>query len=233
MARVKRAVNAKKKPQVRPRKGQGLLRPSQPQLQDRQRSGHARVALRVRRSARSQGRLPSVVDQPHQRRVPSERHELQRVHQRAQARRCRCRPQDPRRHRRHRRGGLHRTGDRRPSGRERQGGLSADERREPERSLERASAAGRDRTRAANSNVTRLRRLRAAARRARGRGLHRGRGGARRSPKPCGARRVESIFVRGGNQPTDESVEALLGPVDPGFRSTCSTRRRSMASRAR
>jgi len=30
------------------------------------------------------------------------------------------------------------------------------------------------------------------------------------------AQRVESIFVRGGSHPTDESVEALLGPVDPG-----------------
>jgi len=31
------------------------------------------------------------------------------------------------------------------------------------------------------------------------------------------AQRVESIFVRGGNRPTDESIEALLGPVDPGI----------------
>jgi len=69
---------------------------------------------------------------------------------------------------------------------------------------------------AANSNVTRLRRLgqRRAAREAEGAIVVEA---VKAIAEALRARRVESIFVRGGNHPTAESVEALLGPVDPAI----------------
>ena len=69
---------------------------------------------------------------------------------------------------------------------------------------------------AANSNVTRLRRLeqRRAAREAEGVIVVEA---VKVIAEALRARRVESIFVRGGNHPTDESVQALVGPVDPAI----------------
>ena len=69
---------------------------------------------------------------------------------------------------------------------------------------------------AANNNVTRLRRLerRREAREDEGCIVVEA---VRSIAEALRARRVESIFVRGGNQPTNESVQALVGPVDPAI----------------
>ena len=66
---------------------------------------------------------------------------------------------------------------------------------------------------AANQNVTRLRRLE------RRRNAREDEGvivveAVKVIAEALRARRVESIFVRGGNHPTSESIEGLLGPVD-------------------
>jgi TrmH family RNA methyltransferase len=67
-----------------------------------------------------------------------------------------------------------------------------------------------------NSNVTRLRRLeqRRAAREAEGYIVVEA---VRSIAEALRAGRVESIFVRGGNHPSTDSVEALVGPVDPAI----------------
>ena len=69
---------------------------------------------------------------------------------------------------------------------------------------------------AANSNVTRLRRLerRREAREDEGRIVVEA---VKAITEALRARRVESIFVRGGDHASDESVQALVGPVDPGI----------------
>ncbi|CAA9273423.1 MAG: LSU ribosomal protein L20p, partial [uncultured Acidimicrobiales bacterium] len=97
-------------PSRRPRAGQGVLRQPQPELQVRQRGGHARPPLRVPRPAGAQGRLPPAVDPADQRRLPSARHELQPLHLRAAGGGGGGRPQGAGRPGRHRPHGLRRPG---------------------------------------------------------------------------------------------------------------------------
>ena len=88
-------------------KRQGLLRQPQPFLPSANEAVmHAgQYAFRDRRARK--GEFRSAVDPAHQRRLPSERHQLQPVHRRPQGGRRRGRPQDPRRPRRARRRRVH------------------------------------------------------------------------------------------------------------------------------
>ena len=110
MARVKRAVNAQKKRRtvLKASKGYRGQRSRLYRKAKEQQLHSLTYAYRDRQGA--QGRLPQVVDHPHQCRGPRQRHHLQPADPGPQGRRCRGRPQEPRRDRCQRSGCVHRTG---------------------------------------------------------------------------------------------------------------------------
>ena len=110
MARVKRGVAAKKRHKKVLEAGEGLLRQQEPFVPRRQRAGDAERELRLPRPQGEEGRVPSSVDPADQCRLPAERPVLQPVHRRSQRGGRRGRPQDPRRSRRPRRGGVRQAG---------------------------------------------------------------------------------------------------------------------------
>ena len=109
MARVKRSVNGKKQPPQDPRRGRGLHAARAAATSARPTSRSCTRGVRVPRPPGAQGRVPPALDRAHQRRVPRARHLVLALHRRAEGRRDRRRPQDPRRPRGARAGGLRRA----------------------------------------------------------------------------------------------------------------------------
>ena len=100
MPRVKRGVTARARHKKVIDAGQGLPRPPQERLPDRQGSGDEGGPVPVPRPPHQEARVPRAVDRPHQRGGARARHDVQRVHRTASARRrststARCWPTSP------------------------------------------------------------------------------------------------------------------------------------------
>ena len=86
MPRVKRGVTARARHKKVLEAGQGLPRPPQERLPHRQAGGDEGGAVRLPRPPQQEARVPRAVDRPHQRGGARARHDLQRVHDRPEAR---------------------------------------------------------------------------------------------------------------------------------------------------
>jgi len=100
---------------------EGLLFEQIEALPLREGSCPARLAVRLRRPQKEEGRLARTLDRPPQHRLPQRRHQLQPLHRRPQGRQHRARPPYPQRYRDSRRGGVWRPGHTSPGRVEGQG----------------------------------------------------------------------------------------------------------------
>ena len=100
MPRVKRGVTARARHKKVLDQAKGYPRPPQERLPHRQASGDEGRPVRLPRPPQQEARVPRAVDRPYQRRRARARHDLQRVHERPEARRgststARCWPTSP------------------------------------------------------------------------------------------------------------------------------------------